>query len=88
MIQESGHAADKRAMVDFTVPLAGLAGAEKNLHRTAANVARMGFDGPADSVDLSAEMVALMEARLHFAASIRVAQTEDQITQSLVDLIG
>ena len=88
MIQGLPGAADKRSMINFDAPLAGLASAETSLNRTAANIARAGFDGPGDSVDLSAEFVALIEARLLFAANIKVAKTEDQVTNNLVNLLG
>jgi hypothetical protein len=75
-------------MIDFSVPVAGLAAAESSLNRTAASVARTGFPGGGDTVDLSSEAVALIEARNSFAANANVVRTEDQLTRSLLDIVA
>jgi len=75
-------------MIDFSAPLAGISSAETSLDRAASNIARAGFAGAGDTVDLSAEMVALIEARINVAANVRVAQAEDQVNQSLVNLLA
>jgi flagellar basal body rod protein FlgB len=76
--------ADKAAMIDFSIPLAGLDRAASSLNQTASRLAA----GPADTVDLSAEMVALLEARNSFETNTKVIQTEDQMTKSLLNLLG
>lgn len=83
-------------MIDFSIPLAGLSAAEGNLNRTAANIANFGASPPnsvqtasgGDTVDLSTDMVALIEARNNFAANVKTVQTEDQMTQSLLKIVG
>jgi flagellar basal body rod protein FlgC len=74
-------------MIDFSVPLAGIAAAESSLNQTAAKVAQSGFAG-GDSVDLSSEMVALLQARSSVAANVNVARTEDQMSKSLLSLLA
>jgi flagellar hook protein FlgE len=79
--------------IDFSIPLAGLTQAETSLNTTATRIASMGTTriataGQADTVDLSAEMVALMEARSNFALNAKVAQTQNQVAQSLINLLG
>ena len=72
-------------MIDFSIPLAGIHAAESSLNRTAAQIAQFGFPG-GDSVNLSSEAVALIEARNSFAANVNVVRTEDQITTALLNL--
>ena len=74
-------------MIDFSVPLSGMSAAASTLDRTAARIAQSGFPG-GDAVDLSSEVVALIEARNSFAANAKVARTEDQVSQSLLNLLG
>jgi flagellar hook protein FlgE len=79
-------------MIDFSIPLAGLNAAEGRLNRTAANIAN--FAGSqqvapgGDTVDLSSDMVALIEARNNFAANVKTVQTEDQMTQTLLKILA
>ncbi len=71
-------------MIDFSVPLAGLERATSSLNQTASRLA----NGPADTVDLSAEIVALIEARNNYETNTRVIRNEDQMTKSLLSLLG
>ena len=65
-------------MIDFSNPLAGMRQAETSVNQIATRLAQ-----PAnDTVDLSAEMVALMTARNSFAVDVKLAQAEEQMTQS------
>ncbi len=43
---------------------------------------------PTDTVDLSAEMVALMEARNAFTTNARVLETADEIQKNVIDILG
>jgi flagellar hook protein FlgE len=71
-------------MIDFSTPLAGMTRAETSVNQIAARVAQ-----PAsDTVSLSAEMVGLMQARNDFAIDVKLAQTEDQMTQSALNLLA
>lgn len=75
-------------MIDFSAPLAGMNRAESQLDHAAAKLAGIGGAPAGDTVDLSAEMIALIEARDGFAANTKVAQTEDNISKSLLNLLG
>jgi flagellar hook protein FlgE len=71
-------------MIDFSAPLSGMAQAETTVNQVASRVA----NPTSDTVDLSAEMVALMSARSSFAVNIKVAQTEDQMAKSLLSIVA
>jgi hypothetical protein len=73
-------------MIDFSTPLAGLDRATASLNQTAAKIANPG--NAADSVDLSSEVVALLQARNDFSANAKALKTEDQITKNLLDTLG
>lgn len=75
--------------------LAGMRQAQENVEASAGRLARAGsgIAAPAaasggDVVDLSAEMVALMQARNFHAAMVTVAQTADEMDSHLVNLLG
>jgi hypothetical protein len=71
-------------MIDFSVPLSGMTRAETSVNQIAARVAQ-----PADdTVSLSADMVALMQSQNDFAANVKLAQTEDQMTRSALSLLA
>jgi hypothetical protein len=71
-------------MIDFSAPLSGMAQAETSVNQIATRLTQ-----PAnDTVDLSAEMVALMQSRNDFAINLKLAQTEDQITQSAFSILA
>ena len=74
-------------MIDFSVPLAGMKQAEESLQKTASRLASTGVAGAGDTVDLSAEMVALIEARNDFAVNTKVVRTENQMTKSLLNVL-
>jgi flagellar hook protein FlgE len=73
-------------MIDFSTPLAGMERATTSLNQTASKIANLST--PGDSVDLSSEMVSLIQSRNDFASNTKVVQTEDQMTKSLLDMIG
>jgi flagellar hook protein FlgE len=75
-------------MIDFSTPLAGLNAATTSLNKVAANIANYGGSPTGNSVDLSADAVALIQAKNDFAANINVAKTEDQLTKSLLSILG
>jgi flagellar hook protein FlgE len=71
-------------MIDFSTPLSGMLSAETTVNQIAARVAQ-----PAtDTVDLSTEMVSMMAARDSFAVDAKLAQTEDQMTQSALSVLA
>ncbi len=64
--------------------LAGLQTAQTLLERTANRIAAP----PSDTLDLSAEMVSLLESRNLFETNIRVLQTADDMTKSTIDILA
>ena len=79
---------DKIVMIDFSVPLEGLDRAESSLNQSAAKIAQIGSNGPSDSVDLSSELVTLLQARNSFQTNVAVLQTENQLTKSSSNIVG
>ena len=74
-------------MIDFQTPLAGMDRASASLDRTARKIADAA-DPYGDTVDLSAQTIAMMQARNDFTANLKLAQTYDQMSRSLVNLLG
>ena len=74
-------------MIDFSTPLAGLDRASRALEKVASRVARA-EDSSGDTVDLSAEAVAMLVARQNFQSNVKVIQTADRMSKSLLDLLG
>lgn len=74
--------------MDLSVPLAGMTQATNQVNQTASKLAKVGFPGTGDTVDLSAEMVSLIQARQDFAANADSLQTEGQLNKSLLDAVG
>jgi flagellar hook protein FlgE len=69
----------------------GLANAEEKLERAARRLAQLpssASETPEDVVDLSAEMVSMLQARTEHAANAKVAETAQEIDQHLLDLLG
>jgi flagellar basal body rod protein FlgG len=76
-------------MVNFSVPLAGMTQATDQVNQTASKLAKAGFPGSGgDTVDLSSDMVSLMQARLSFQANANTLDTEGQLTKSLLNAVG
>lgn len=73
-------------MIDFSTPLAGMERATTSLNQTASKIANLST--PGDSVDLSSEMVSLIQSRNDFESNTKVVQTEDEMTKSLLNMIG
>lgn len=65
-----------------------MSAAQQKLDQAAARIARWPGDGPADTVDLSAEAIALLEARNDNAANVSVARTADERDRATLNLIG
>ncbi len=74
-------------MIDFSAPMSGLDRATSSVNQAAA-IAKTGFTASGDSVELSSEMVSLMQGRQDFEAGTKVIHTEDEMTKSLLDVIG
>ena len=70
--------------------LTGMNEAESQLDSTASRIARLPFPNtaPQDTVDLSQEMVNLIQSRNDFAGNTKVAQTADEIQQSTLSILA
>jgi hypothetical protein len=87
LIQAPRGVADENGMLDLQTPLSGMNRASASVDRAASRIAAAPFP-PGDSVDLSTEMVALMTGQNSFEANVKVAQTEDQMSRSLLNILG
>jgi len=75
-------------MIDFSTPLAGLNAATTSLNKVAQNIANYGANATVDTVDLSSDAVALLQAKNDFIANLKVVQTEEQLTKSALTILG
>ena len=75
-------------MIDFSQPLQGMNQALNSLNTTAQRVAQEPFAAPQDSVDLSTDMVNLIQARNDFAANAKVFRTGDEMAKTLLNMLG
>jgi|GEM_PF-1592422 len=70
----------------------GLRKAEERVQRVAERLSRLPLSGdasaPEDVVDLSAEVVALIEAKNVYSVNARVAQTAAELDQHILDILG
>ena len=66
--------------------LRGMESAISQFQKAAENIAQAP-EHP-DTVDLSAEMIALLSARDNFMANVEAAKTGDAIQRSLLNLVG
>jgi hypothetical protein len=75
--------------VDFAISLQGMNRAAENFDRAAAGIARASLPAASpqaeDTVSLSAEAVALMQAANDFKANASAFHTADEMTQYLLD---
>ena len=74
------------------IALQGLQQADAQLETAAARIASSGTSSPdganLDSVDLSAEMVALISAKDQFSANLSTLKTSDEIQKNLIDMMA
>jgi len=79
-----------REMDLSAVALQGLQQADSQLTQAATRIAAYGSTSPdgasLDTVDLSAEVVALMSAKIQFSANLKSLQTADEIQKHAIDL--
>jgi flagellar hook protein FlgE len=74
-----------------TQALQGLQTSEAQFNQAASNIARAPFSSSAqqgDFVDLSTQAVALMQSYNSFDANIKVLKVDDQMTQTLLNVVG
>lgn len=74
------------------IGLAGLEKAQEKLQQTAKRLAATGFpagaSSPADVVDLSAELVALSEAKLLAQANLKVVETANELSSRVINVLA
>jgi flagellar hook protein FlgE len=74
------------------IALQGLEQGQARLEQAATRLASAGADTPdgasLDTVDLSAEIVALMSAKNQFSADLSTLKTADQIQKNVLDLMA
>ncbi len=78
-------------MVNLNTPLQGMQQAMDRIDVTAQRIAGMpslASTPPEDTLDLSNEMVALLESRNQFAANVQTARVEDRMSRASLDLLG
>jgi flagellar basal body rod protein FlgG len=74
-------------MIDFSAPLSGLDRATSAVDKVASRIARTD-ETSGDSIDLSSEAIALLVARQNFESNIKAVQTADEMSRSVLDLLG
>jgi flagellar hook protein FlgE len=76
--------------IGMTESLQGMQRAETQLNQVAQNIAQSASSPTpqGDTVDLSAQAVALIQAKNSFEANTAAFKISDQLTQSLFKLIG
>jgi flagellar basal body rod protein FlgC len=73
-------------MINFSTPLQGIERAEASLQRTASRLASLGTP-QGDTVDISAEAVAMLSARNAAQANINMLRTEADLSASVMSLL-
>ena len=68
------------------IAIGGLEQAQSQLENTAKRIANPA--NPVDGVDLSQEAVSLLQARTDFQANLATLKVNDQMVQSLFDVLG
>jgi flagellar hook-associated protein FlgK len=85
-------AADKLSIMDLSISLGGMqrasASVDQAARRIASSTTPAAASPPADIVDLSAEMVALMQAKNAFTANANVARATSDMEQSLLNILA
>jgi flagellar hook protein FlgE len=84
--------ADRGAMDLSAIALQGLHEADAQLNAAATKIASFGSSAPdgagLDTVDLSAEVVALISARNQTAANLATVNTASEIQKNVIDLMA
>jgi len=77
-------------MTVLSTALGGIQLAETRVEKAAERIARMPLSTSQeeDTVDLSAAVVGLLEARNAYQANLRVAESAAQLTRNVLDVLG
>jgi hypothetical protein len=94
-IQKSAVAADKTGMQILAIAQQGLQQAQSQVEKAAQGIARTGLEAapdqapaPADTINLSDQMVSLMSARNQFKTDLTLAHTADEMQKQTLDLLA
>jgi len=86
------QAADKTYVDISSTALQGLEAAQLQVERSGQRLAGVGASTPdgavVDTVDLSAEAVALLSASRQFAANVNVLKVADNMQKNFINLLG
>jgi flagellar hook protein FlgE len=83
-------------MAGFSIPIQGMSRASADFDRAASNIARASLPAqpmqkealPEDTVDLSTSMVNLLQAKNDYSANTKTVHVMDEMTQTLLDMVG
>lgn len=75
-------------MISLTTPLQGMEAASGRWNTAAGRIARAADPMSRDSVDLSAEAVAMLEAKTAFEANVKAAKTADLMNSTLLNVLA
>jgi flagellar basal body rod protein FlgG len=71
-----------------SIALGGLKAAETRLNRVEAGIAAGPAVASTDTLDLSQEAVALLDAKQNYEANLRTLRVADEMTRDTLDLIA
>jgi len=71
-----------------TQAVQGLQRSEAQFDQIATNIARAPFSPQGDQVDLSTQAVALLQSKNSFEANIKALKVNDEMQQTLLNMIG
>ncbi|MGJ5814672.1 hypothetical protein [Paludibaculum fermentans] len=77
-------------MADLSVALAGINNGLQLASATASRIARMptSVSAPTDTVDLSAEVMAMLQAKIMVDANVEVAKNFDNLNQAILNILA
>ncbi|MCU1238233.1 MAG: hypothetical protein JWP63_6200 [Candidatus Solibacter sp.] len=70
------------------IALSGMQQASSTLEKAAGKIAKATDPAAVDQIDLSSEMVALLDARNQFQTNARVIQTGDDMQKTMLNLLA
>ena len=91
---ETGGGADETGMSDLSIPLNGFERAVSQINVTASKIAKSGFPASSssapvgDTVDLSSNIVSLLQNKLVAESNLKAFQSIDDIQKSLLSVFG
>jgi len=91
-LKSAADSTDRSNMDLSAIALQGLQQADAQLEQAATSIASFGAASPngagLDTVDLSAEVVALMSAKTQTSVNLATLKTADEMQKSVIDLMA